>query len=125
MSRRETGILGEQLAHDFLKEKGYLIQETNYRCPEGEIDIVARKGDCLVFVEVRAKTSNEFGSPEESITTAKMRHLVAVAAHYCQTHNDLPPCRRIDVIAIKLNRRKKPSRIEHIENAISDINLDW
>lgn len=118
-------MLGEKIARHFLKEKGYLICETNYRCPEGEIDIIAREKDCLVFIEVRTKTSSEFGSPEESITATKMRHLAAVAAHYCQTHDDLPPSRRIDVVAIKLNRKKKPSHIEHIENAVSDINPGW
>jgi putative endonuclease len=119
MSRRETGNLGEKLARDFLKKKGYRIRETNYRCPEGEIDIIATERDCLVFIEVRTKTGTGFGSPEESITTTKMRHLVAVAARYCQTHRDLPPSRRIDVVAIELDRQNRPTRIEHIENAVS------
>ena len=56
MKRRDTGILGEKLAGDFLKKKGYRIIETNYRCPEGEIDIVAEHGDFLVFIEVRTPT---------------------------------------------------------------------
>ena len=75
MKRRDTGILGEKLAKDFLKKRGYNIRETNYRCPEGEIDIVARHKDYLVFVEVRTKTSLEFGSPEESITLTKKERL--------------------------------------------------
>ena len=65
MKRRDTGIRGEKLAKDFLKKRGYRILETNYRCPEGEIDIVAKHQDSLVFIEVRTKTSLEFGSPEE------------------------------------------------------------
>lgn len=120
MSRRETGIRGEELARKFLENKGYSIQETNYRCPRGEIDIIARDGDTLVFVEVRTKSGTGFGSPEESITTTKMRHLAAAAAHYCQTLGDLPPSQRIDVVAIIFNHRKTQSRIEHIENAVSD-----
>jgi len=87
MKRTEVGILGEKIAGDFLKKRGYHILETNYRCPEGEIDIIAQDKDCLVFVEVRSKTSTEFGSPEESITRAKIQRLVAVTARYCQTHH--------------------------------------
>jgi len=118
MKRRDTGILGEKLARDFLKKKGYRITETNYRCPEGEIDIVARHKDYLVFVEVRTKKSLQFGSPEESITPTKMERLRNVAAHYQQTHDNLPPLWRIDVVAVELNQKGKPSRIELIENAV-------
>ncbi|TRZ48886.1 MAG: YraN family protein [Dehalococcoidia bacterium] len=121
MKRRDTGILGEKLARDFIKKRGYHILETNYRCPEGEIDIVAKHKDCLVFVEVRTKTSLEFGSPEESITPTKQARMRATAAHYRQTHNDLPPQWRIDVVAIELDQKSKLSRIELIENAVGDI----
>jgi putative endonuclease len=55
-NRKETGNLGEKLARDFLKKKGYKIVETNYRCADGEMDIIAKQKDCLVFVEVRTKT---------------------------------------------------------------------
>jgi putative endonuclease len=120
MKRRDTGILGEKLARDFLAKNGYQIVETNYRCPEGEIDIIARHEDTLVFVEVRTKKSRQFGSPEESITPTKMARLRAVAAHYGQTHSNLPPSRRIDVIAIVLSQRERVSRIELIENAVGE-----
>ena len=120
MKRRDTGILGEKLAKDFLERRGYHIWETNYRCPEGEIDIVAKHQDYLVFIEVRTKKSLEFGSPEESITQSKMERLRAIAANYQQSHNNLPPLWRIDVVAIELNQKGKPSRIELIENAVGD-----
>ena len=120
MKRRDTGILGEQLARGFLEKRGYHIRETNYRCPEGEIDIVAEHGDSLVFIEVRAKGSLEFGTPEESITPAKMERLRAVAAHYRQTHDNLPSSWRIDVVAVELDRKHKVSRIELIENAVGE-----
>jgi len=120
MKRRDTGILGEKLARDFLKKRGYHILETNYRCPEGEIDIVAKHKDSLVFIEVRTKKSLEFGSPEESITPTKKERLRATAAHYRQTHNDLPLLWRIDVVAVELNQEGKLSRIELIENAVSE-----
>ena len=120
MKRRDTGILGEKLAKDFLKKRGFRILETNYRCPEGEIDIVAKHKDYLVFVEVRTKQSLKFGSPEESITTKKKERLKASAAHYQQTHDDLPQLWRIDVVVAELDEKDKPSRIELIENAVSD-----
>ncbi len=121
MKRRDTGIRGEKLARDFLKKRGYRILETNYRCPEGEIDIIAKHKDFLVFIEVRAKTSLKFGSPEESITPTKKERLRATAFHYQQTHNDLPLSWRIDVVAIELDQKGKLSRIELIENAVSDM----
>ena len=62
MKRRDIGILGEKLARNFLKKQGYHIKETNYRCPYGEVDIIAKDKDCLVFIEVRTKKSLEFGS---------------------------------------------------------------
>ncbi len=120
MKRKDTGTLGEKLAKDFLKKQGYHIQETNYRCPEGEIDIVAKHKGSLVFIEVRTKRSLEFGSPEESITPTKMGRLRAAASRYQQTHDNLPPLRRIDVVAIELNQKGKPSRIELIENAVGE-----
>ena len=114
-------MLGERLACDFLGKNGYDILETNYRCPEGEIDIIAQQEETLVFVEVRAKRSKQFGSPEESITPAKMKRLRAVAAHYGQNREDLPALWRIDVVAIQIDRNGRASRIELIENAVGDI----
>ncbi|MFQ6122925.1 MAG: YraN family protein [Dehalococcoidales bacterium] len=120
MKRREVGTLGEKLAKDFLKKRGYRICETNYRYPEGEIDIIAKHRDCLVFIEVRTKTSLEFGTPEESITLTKMERLRAAAAHYQQRHNNLPSSWRIDVVAVEIDPKGKPLRIELIENAVGE-----
>jgi len=120
MKRRDTGILGEKLAKDFLKKRGYHIWETNYRCPEGEIDIVAKHQDFQVFIEVRTKTSPEFGSPEESITPTKMARLRATASYFQQTHDNLPPLWRIDVVAVELNPTGMLRRIELITNAVGE-----
>jgi putative endonuclease len=120
VKRRETGVLGEKLARDFLRKRGYRILEANYRCPRGEVDLIAEDKDSLVFIEVRTKRSRDFGTPEESITPAKMERLRTVAAHYRQTHHDLPPMWRIDVVAVEMGQRGKPSRIELIENAVGE-----
>lgn len=120
MKRRDVGILGEKIAADFLGNNGYYILETNYHCPKGEIDIIAKYEDTLVFIEVRTKRSLEFGSPEESITPAKAERIRAVAAHYGQNHHNLPTSWRIDVVSIQLDRNNKVSRLELIENAIGE-----
>jgi putative endonuclease len=120
VKRRETGVLGEKLARDFLRKRGYRIREANYRCPRGEVDLIAEDKDSLVFIEVRTKRSRDFGTPEESITPTKMERLRTVAAHYRQTHHNLPQLWRIDVVAVELGQRGKPSRIELIENAVGE-----
>lgn len=119
MNRKDTGALGEKLARDFLKKKGYHIHETNFRCKHGEIDIVAEKKDYLVFVEVRTKTTDDFGSPEESVTHAKREKLIASALTYVTIHRNLPPSWRIDFVAVELDQKGKATRIELFENAIS------
>lgn len=119
MKRREVGILGEKLARDFLKKKGYRIRETNFRCRHGEIDVVAEKKDSLIFVEVRTKTGADFGSPEESMTFAKKERLIASALAYRNIHHNLPLSWRIDFVAVELDQKGKATRIEIIENAVS------
>jgi putative endonuclease len=120
MKRRETGILGENLACEFLANNGYRIIEKNFRCPGGEVDIVAQQEETLVFVEVRTRRSRRFGGPEESITPVKMEKLRTVAAYYWQSHRDLPDSWRIDVVAIQMDSHGRVSRIELIENAVGD-----
>lgn len=116
--RRRLGDRGEKLARAFLISKGYKIIETNYRIREGEIDIVAQKDDCLVFVEVRTRRGNQFGTPEESLTETKQERLEALAQIYIQSHENLPTQWRVDVVAIELDNKGYISRIELIENAV-------
>jgi putative endonuclease len=119
MARRETGQLGERLAREFLEKNGFSILDSNYRCAEGEIDIVARRGEWLVFVEVRTKSGPAFGTPEESVTARKKDKLITAAQHYIQNHEGLPSSWRIDFVAVELDHRGKPQRIELIENAVT------
>ena len=118
MDRQEVGRLGEKLAQRFLKRRGYRVRETNFHCRGGEIDVVAQQRDCLVFIEVRTKSSLDFGTPEESITRAKKEKLIASALTYVDTHQNLPSSWRIDVVAIEIDDKGKAKRIELIENAI-------
>lgn len=118
MNRQEIGKLGEKLAQKFLKKRGYHILETGFRCREGEIDIVARQKDYLIFVEVRTKSNLDFGTPEESITRRKKEKLITSALTYIETHQNLPPSWRIDVVAIEIDPKGNTQRIELIENAV-------
>jgi putative endonuclease len=118
MKRQTTGRLGEKIAVEFLKKKGYEILATNYRCSEGEIDIITKLNDTLVFVEVRTRSSRKYGSPEESITLNKKEKLRALAERYYQEQENLPDNWRIDVVAVEMGRGGKVKRVEIIENAI-------
>jgi putative endonuclease len=119
MKTRATGQLGEKLAQDFLTGRGYQIVGTNYRSRDGEVDIIAAKDGVLVFVEVRAKTGLNFGSPEESVTLRKKKKLVLVAQDYVQKHG-IEGAWRIDFIAVELDGRGNALRIEQIENAVGE-----
>ncbi|MBE0605512.1 MAG: YraN family protein [Deltaproteobacteria bacterium] len=101
-ARRAQGDAAEERACRHLDRSGLTIVERNYRTKAGEIDIVAREGDVLVFVEVRSREDADFGKPEESVTPAKRRRIVAAARRYL---SDVPPSSwreaRFDVIAIE------------------------
>ena len=117
--RKRTGELGEKAAAEHLIKQGYVILQTNYRCSSGEIDIVAREEDSLAFVEVRTKRSQNFGTPEESITPTKQAKLVELADIYLQEHGNPDQPWRIDVVAVEIGPGDGISRIELIRNAVN------
>jgi len=108
------GESAEALAARFLQRQGLKILTRNYRCRFGEIDLVAESGVILVFVEVRARQSDAFGGPAESITAAKRRKLVAAARHYLAAAGERPA--RFDVVLM----RGEPPQIEWIADAFGD-----
>src|ERR1700687_3289654 len=113
-TRRRLGQAGEQMAAAHLARLGYEIVERNYRCPAGEIDLVARQAGRWVFVEVRTRRGGRFGTPEESVTPRKRAHLIASAQHYLQDHGALEADWRIDAVAIVLSRGGVGPRIDVI-----------
>lgn len=115
--RRGLGRHGEELAARLLVEKGYQIVARNWRCRAGEIDLVARNGDDLAFVEVRTRRGKAYGSPEESITLAKQARLAALAQEYVQAEAWAGNW-RIDVIAVEMDARGRLLRIDHYDNAV-------
>jgi putative endonuclease len=117
-ARRGLGALGEELAARRLAAAGYEIVTRNWRCQAGELDLVARHGECLVLVEVRTRRGTVLGPPEESITPAKQARLVTLAETYVQAV-DWPGDWRIDVVAVELDRGGRLLRVDHYENAVT------
>ena len=117
MSRRGFGSEGEHLVRDYLTGRGYQVLDMNYRRGPGEIDVVARQGDTVVFIEVKRRADGRFGRPAEAVTPQKRGRIVRTALLYLQERrcDDAPA--RFDVIELT------PGRINHIEGAFdaSDI----
>jgi putative endonuclease len=109
------GKHGEDLAANYLKSRGYRIVQRNYRCPLGEIDLIAEnKG--LIFVEVKTRKSLRFGQPFEAVGLAKQEKLRKLASYYLKcSHKEDYPC-RFDVISIFIDEKQK-IHIEHIKDA--------
>ncbi len=117
-TRLNLGRRGEHLAEQKLTACGYAILARNYRCRAGEIDLVARQGETVVFVEVRTRRGTAFGLPEASLTPRKRQHLIAAAQTYLQANQlDQAPW-RIDVVAVELSQQGELLRVDVIENAI-------
>ena len=110
------GSRGETLAVATLERAGYAVIATGYRTAAGEIDVVARDGPCLVFVEVKTRRTKERGTPAEAVTRQKQRRIIAMARDFLARHpSDATSC-RFDVIAILLPHEGPPV-IDHIRNA--------
>jgi putative endonuclease len=100
--RRRTGESGESIAVKFLKKNGYQIIEQNYRCKLGEIDIIARDGRVLAFIEVKARRTGDFGGPKRAVTPRKQRKISMVALKYLKETEQMEKKARFDVVAIRL-----------------------
>ncbi len=119
MARRsDVGAWGEAIAARHLVERGYTLRERNWRHGHGELDIVAERGDAIVFVEVRTRRSDAYGRPQETISARKRAALIATAQAYLDAHDLHDVQWQIDVIAIELDSRNATSQLEHIECAI-------
>ena len=114
-STKEKGNRGEELAVSFLVEKGFEIIERNYRYGKGELDIIAREKDFLVFVEVKSRESLEYGFPEEAMTKRKIAQIRKIAEAYLTEKNITDENIRFDVVAILFFNDEVT--INHYENA--------
>jgi len=110
----ELGKKGEQLAVDFLLKNGYDIVERNYRFDKAEVDIIAQKDDILAIIEVKTRSTTDFGDPQDFVKPKQIKNLVKAVDEYV-TVNDLNVEVRFDIIAIV--KEKDGYNIEHLENA--------
>ena len=113
--RQQFGEAGEALAARLLRKKGYKIVATNYRTQLGEIDIIARDGDTLVFIEVKARHSGRFGSPKWALTPRKQRKISMVALYYLKATGQSAAKARFDVVSIRSGAVRP--EVEIIRNA--------
>lgn len=117
----QLGKEGEKIAEKYLKSKGYVIHHTNWRMSNLEIDIIAEYADELVFVEVKTRSSDKYGSPEEGVGHQKERDLIRLADVYLENLQVEVPA-RFDIISIILNEVE--SHITHFEDAFSPITFN-
>ena len=113
-THNDLGEKGEELAVEFLQKKGYKILDRNWRFKKAEVDIIAQKNEVLIIVEVKTRTSNYFGNPQDFINQKKVQLLVEAANEYVIS-KDLDVEVRFDIVAILKN--KQEFDIEHLEDA--------
>lgn len=127
MSKKENKIKGdhgEKIACDYLEDNGYKIIARNFNCIYGEIDIIAIKNDEIIFIEVKTRCQNYFGTPIEAINTNKIQHLYNSANYFLYKNNLLYKPIRFDVIEVYSNfenNKHHLCNISHVKNIILDI----
>lgn len=108
-----VGAYGERVAERFLVDAGLVVLERNWRCPLGEIDIVAREGQCLVVCEVKTRTSSAYGHPLEAISRRKAARLRKLALAWVEERGVRPPDIRIDLVAV-LRSAEGAATVSHL-----------
>ena len=116
MNKRRFGIIGEKIAQGFLLNKGYDILETNFHTKRGELDIIAKKDECIIFVEVKTRTNLKFGTPAMAVNYTKKKHIKSAAKTFLYLNRRYGDEVRFDVVEIFINNGK--CEIEHIEGAM-------
>ncbi|SKA76409.1 putative endonuclease [Clostridium sp. USBA 49] len=114
---KEVGFLGEEIAVKYLKKYGYVILERNFNCKIGEIDIIGKDKDYIVFIEVKTRYSNIYGSPGEAVTHSKQYKIYKIAQYYIMNKKFYKFNFRFDVIEIMLNNKNNKYSIKLIKNA--------
>lgn len=118
-SKQIIGKIGEEWAAKYLKEKGYTIIRRNFRCRQGEIDIIGKEKEELVFIEVKTRTNKKYGEPIEAVNNIKKKHIIRAIEFYLYTNQLTNEQVRIDIIEVYIHNCKKENyTINHIENVI-------
>ncbi|MBP2635479.1 MAG: hypothetical protein H6Q72_1386 [Firmicutes bacterium] len=118
MNHIAKGEKGEQSAANFLKKHGYVIVATQYRAKTGEIDIIAKDKDCLVFVEVKTRSSTLYGFPAEAVNYRKQRKIINTALCFIKQQGITDSACRFDILEVYL--QKDTTQYNHIINAFGD-----
>ena len=121
--QKRLGDWGETEARRYLETNSYVFMERNFRVPEGEIDLVMQDGDIVVFIEVKTRTSDSFGMPEESVSGAKRKRLLRAACAFLQERERIDASWRIDVVAIEASPNWTIQRLDHYQSAF-DIDFN-
>ncbi len=117
MSRNQRiGRWGEKIAAEYLQKRGYILVDKNVRTPYGEIDLILRLDEIIIFAEVKTRTSTRYGYPEEAITQKKQQHMLESAAFYAQEHGI--DHWQIDALAVEGKPANKNPKITHFENIL-------
>jgi len=116
LANKQLGDYGQKLAVDFLRGKGYLIVQENYFSRYGEIDIIAKEADQLVFVEVKTRTGTAYGLPEEAIDQAKIKKMLATIGAYLSAKEINNDNYRLDAVAIEIDEGRKIAKVRHHVN---------
>ena len=109
------GRSGEELAARYLAAAGYHVLERNWRCRQGEIDLVAKDGDTLVIAEVKTRSSLDYGHPFEAVSAAKLARLYLLAAAWTREHSVPGSTWRVDAVSVLLPGADQPPVIEHLK----------
>ena len=112
---KETGKLGEDIAVHYLKQNGYVILDRNFECRQGEIDIIALDKKEIVFIEVKTRTSNKYGTPSEAVNKIKQKHMLQTIKYYLYIRNLSDELIRIDVIEVYI--KNNVYKVNHIKQA--------
>ena len=118
---KRVGDWGEALTAEYLRGRGWHILESGFACPEGEIDLIAQKGDTLAFVEVKTRQSAHYGAGREAVDRRKQRKITATAFRYLAQHPELPTKIRFDVVEIVAPQgvRTEHPELHYLANAFA------
>lgn len=113
---KNLGKIGEQRAAEYLQKKGYQILQKNFSSKLGEIDIIVHDENCLVFIEVKTRWSDQYGLPEEAVTLRKIKSIIKTGEYFKLLNPKTPNLMRIDVIAVELSKKGTLYSLRHLKN---------
>lgn len=115
-TKQQIGAYGEEVAVRYLKQKGYKILERNFYCKQGEIDIIAKDKNYMIFIEVKTRSNLFYGNPASAINNIKQNHMYRVAKYYLYINNNMNHLVRFDAIEVYVDKNR--AKVNHIKQII-------